>query len=227
MATKNKSYAVKTIVFMSSEFFCSITDVFNLRQGEIEWTYKIPKEVRREFRKGIKVAINNIILSDSKRQKRITRKVIESEIRRSVILPKYLKPLNISPEEIVEGIENANMYLYRIKDNYYETLETIQYLYDKGYKLVLRDDMPETVLTEALKRMEVFEYFTSVQGMIGNYLSFTEKSMQRLVGRRIPERFLIVTNKNGKTSINDSAKKLNIPVLLCEKFDISDLKELL
>ena len=43
------------------------------------------------------------------------------------------------------------MYLYRIKDNYYETLETIQYLYDKGYKLVLRDDMPETVLTEALK----------------------------------------------------------------------------
>ncbi len=221
MATKNRPNALKNIVFMSSSFFCSFSyDSYEA----IARKFNVREELIPFFCHSIGNAMNHLYLNYSTR---ITKEVMAKAFDESPLLPRCLRTFHISSKEIVEALEDSNLYEYKKDENYSKTLETIKYLYGKGYNLILRDDKPESVLTEALKQAGLLEYFKSVQGLIGNYPSFSKLSMLELMGESNPGEFLIVTYELGKTNIIKNAKQFGIPVFICKDFDISKLKEIL
>ena len=226
MAKENESIAKKNVVFMLLDFFCLESSIINESDGSLTKYFKVPEVKKMGFYDAVGFAINSVFLDDSLRDVRITKEIMVKKFENSMF-QQYWKCLDISSEQIVEALEFAELYPFVPKENHSEIYDTIKYLYEKGYNLILRDDKPEGFLIEVMMQMGLKEYFKSIQGLIGNYPTFSVESMRELIGENDPKEFLIVTSEIGKTSIIKSAEEVGIPVIILKGLDITKLKELL
>lgn len=221
MTKENK---FNTVVFFNLNLFCSVwNDVNGLYEDEkaIARYLNVPEENVLNFALAFATSWNELFLNKAESEKKFTRENV-AEIFSKTRLGTTIKTLGVTSEQVVQAMERAKIYTYNKLENYSEVLSTLEYLYEKGYNLILRDDKPESILKEAMKKMGFLKYFSSIQGMYDRYRTFTVKSMNEIIGEKDPKEFVLVTGGCPKRTL-EVAKQMGILTVST----IAELKEIL
>lgn len=213
MAKVNKLITVNTVVFLGSSLFCSVWNNELYEDEEAIARYlKVPEKDLPSFCVGLSSAWNGLFLSMSERKKKFTRIEMAKSFSKAPIFGDVINKLGIKPDQVVQAKETTSIFEYNKLENYSEVSNTLEYLYKKGYNLILRDDKPESILKEAMKQMGFLKYFNSIQGMYDRYRTFTVNSMKEIIGEKDPKEVVLVTGCCPKLTIR-VAKQMGIPTV--------------
>lgn len=128
------------------------------------------------------------------------------------LMHNVLNSSDITSQQVIEALQTSDHYVCSVSP---KVLDTIMYLYQKGYKLVSTGNTFTTVQMELLRRYGMLKYFDGVFGPLGNYYSSYPTSFKSILKGSDPEHFMFVSHCLG-TDIN-TAHSMGMKTTLLSK----------